>query len=404
MKAAILIIGTELLTPFRRDTNSLFLTEILNEKGVGVNLKIIAGDSEEEISRLLLFLAENHRYILLSGGLGPTEDDVTRDAVARFLGVPLRYDPETRKEIETYYLSQNREIPDCVDRQCFLPEGCVGIPNASGTAPGFFTEREDFSLWAFPGVPGELEEMVRSHLVPRLTSLRLPPLHRARLVLSGKTESECESMLRPYYRTFGRESMTLLSGGGKIEFICASDTPDHLQEQTRLIRSLFPDDIYTTRAESIEDVVTRLLAERNQTLAVAESCTGGLLSGRMTNVPGVSAVFRGGVVVYSDESKISVLRISEKLLNRHGAVSRPAAEEMARSVRSLFSTDYAIGITGIAGPGGGTEEKPVGTVHMAISDQHGVEHRVFRFPGGRDRVRSYAVQLSLDLLRRRVTK
>ncbi|HPR64961.1 MAG TPA: CinA family nicotinamide mononucleotide deamidase-related protein [Thermoanaerobaculia bacterium] len=403
MRAAIVIVGSEMLTPWKQDTNSLYLTEVLNQHGVEVTTKIILGDEEDELSAALAFLAKHNELILLSGGLGPTRDDVTREATACFLKVPLIHFPELLMEIQAFFAARGRDFPEIAKKQSMIPEGAEPLHNQAGTAPGFVYQGKTFSIWAFPGVPQELRHMVQASLIPALKKLALPAVHTLHMALSGKPESECELILEPYYRKYGRDGFTILSGGGKIELIVKTTDPDTLRERKELLSELFSDDLYTDRGETMEAVVIRLLIERRETLAVAESCTGGLLAKRLTDVPGASAVFMGGMVAYDNSIKIEQLSIPPSLIEKHGAVSQAVAEEMARSARTTFSSHYGIGITGIAGPTGYTEDKPLGTVHIAVSARDQTIHRKFRFPGDRDRVRTFAVQSSLDMLRRILT-
>ena len=402
MKACIILIGSELLTPFRQDTNSLYLTGVLESMGCDVDMKIIIGDREDHISRMVHDAAAGHDLILLSGGLGPTSDDVTRDAVARFLGVPLRYRPEFLPPIQTFYGKKNIRPPDNLDRQCYFPETAEPLLNEMGTAPGFLLDRHDFALWAFPGVPMELRHMTETFLVPWLKKLDLPPVHRSTLILTGKAEAECETMLKPYYDRYGRKDFIILSGGGKIEMVVTSRDPGELKQRADVLVDIFSDDLFTCRGEGLASVLTARLIEKNTTLSVAESCTGGRLAARFTAVPGVSEIFVGGVVAYDNRIKQHVLGVPEKVLVEHGAVSMETAEAMAVGVKKRFETDLSVSVTGVAGPGGGTEEKPVGTVCMSVCDKDGLLSRRYQFHGDRDAIQTFSCQYALDLVRRRL--
>lgn len=407
MKAAILAVGSELLGTDRLDTNSLRLTRLLDRYGVQLRQKCVVGDLVEDISEELHSLAAKYDLVLVTGGLGPTADDVTREATSLAFGRGLRLDPEVLAGIERRFREHGREMPSVNRKQAEVIEGAELIPNHRGTAPGMKIEGEGSTLFLFPGVPTELDGMIDSHLVPWLAE-RSGGAGRETVTLKVAClpESVVEERIAPAYEELGREHITILSSPGEIRLQATAEGPEperrrRLQAMTARLRELAGDAVFCEREEdTLEAVAGELLRKAGKTLTVAESCTGGLLAERITRVPGSSDYFLGGAVTYTNALKTLVLGVPPKMLREHGAVSEPVARTMAEGVRRTYKSDYGIGITGVAGPGGGTEAKPVGTVHIALAGPGGTEHRRVRFPGDRERVRWQSAQLALDLLRR----
>ena len=407
MKAAILAVGSELLGTDRLDTNSLRLTGILDRHGVELRHKSVVGDSVDDISNEIHTLLSLYDLVLVTGGLGPTADDVTREAVAEALGRGIRLDKSVLEGIERRFREYGREMPSVNRKQAEVIEGAVLIPNRRGTAPGMMIEGQGSTLFLFPGVPSELEGMIESHLVPWLAE-RSGGSGRetATLKIACLPESTVEERILPIYEEFGREWITILASPGEIRLRATAEGPEperrrQLEAMTVRLRELAGDAVFSFREEdTLEGVVGELLRKAGATLTVAESCTGGLLAERMTRVAGSSDYFLGGAVTYTNELKTQVLGVPEEMLREHGAVSEPVARTMAESVRRIFGSDYGAGITGVAGPGGGSEAKPVGTVHIAVAGPNGVDHRRIRFPGDRERVRAQSAQFALDMLRR----
>lgn len=414
MKAAILAVGSELLGTDRLDTNSLKLTGVLERYGVELRRKGVVGDSVEEMADELHTLLARHDLVLVTGGLGPTADDVTREAVARALGRGLALNEEVLAAIERRFREHGRVMPAVNRKQAEAIEGAVLIPNARGTAPGMRIEGQGSTLFLFPGVPFELEGMIESDLVPWLAERSAAAGNVGRetstIKIACLPESVVEERVRPAYDEFGREWITILASPGEIRLRSTAEGPEperrrRLEAMTARLRELAGDAVYAFREEdTLESVVGELLRKAGATLAtlaVAESCTGGLLAERITRVAGSSDYFLGGAVTYTNELKIQILGVPPEMLAEHGAVSEPVARAMAEGVRRVFHSDWGAGITGVAGPGGGSEAKPVGTVHIAVAGPDGrLEHRKVRFPGDRERVRAQSAQLALDLLRR----
>lgn len=408
MKAAILAVGSELLGTDRLDTNSLKLTGVLERYGVELRRKGVVGDSIEEMADELRTLLSRYDVVLVTGGLGPTADDVTREAVAQALGRGLTLDEEVLATIERRFREHGRVMPAVNRKQADVIDGAVLIPNARGTAPGMRIDAGSSTLFLFPGVPFELEGMIESDLIPWLAE-RSGGVGRetATLKVACLPESVVEERIAPAYDEFGREWITILASPGEIRLRSTAEGPEperrkRLEAMTSRLRELAGDAVYAFREEdTLETVVGELLRKAGATLTVAESCTGGLLAERLTRVAGSSDYFLGGAVTYTNELKTQVLGVPLEMLAEHGAVSEPVARAMAEGVRRVFHSDYGAGITGVAGPGGGSEAKPVGTVHIAVAGPDGrLEHRKVRFPGDRERVRAQSAQLALDLLRR----
>lgn len=411
MKAAILAVGSELLGTDRLDTNSLKLTALLERHGAELRRKAVIGDSEAEIAAELRNLLPGFDLILITGGLGPTADDVTREAVAAALGRGLHLDGEVLAALERRFQSLGWQMPEVNRRQAWVVEGATVLANDRGTAPGLRVESGGCTLFLFPGVPTELEGMMASSLEPWLAE-RSGGVARETAVLkiAGLPESVVEERIAPAYEEFGREAITILANVGEIRLQATAAGPEperraHLKAMVERLAALAGDAVFTTREEdTLESVVGDLLRAAGATLTAAESCTGGLFSQRITAVPGSSDYFLGAAITYSNEMKTQLVGVPAEMIAEHGAVSEPVARAMAEGARRTLGSDWAVGITGVAGPGGGSEAKPVGTVHLAVAGPRDgeVEHRQLRLPGDRDRVRRFSTQIVLEMLRRRL--
>lgn len=416
MKAAILAIGSELLGTGRLDTNSLRLTRVLDRHGVELRAKAVLGDSVEDIAAELRRLLGLYEIVLVTGGLGPTADDVTREATAAAFGCGLHRDEEVMTAIESRFRALQRRMPEVNRRQAVIVDGAEVLSNRLGTAPGQkLTSGNGSTLFLFPGVPMELDGMIADYLEPWLAA-RSGGSGRetATLKVASLPESLVEERIAPAYAEFGRESITILASPGDIRLQATAEGPEaerrqRLEVMTSRLAELAGDAVYAFREEdTLEKVVGELLREAGATLALAESCTGGLVSERLTRVPGSSEYFLGGAVTYTNELKSLLVGVPPELIAAHGAVSEPVARAMAEGVRRALGSDYGIGITGVAGPGGGSEAKPVGTVHLAVagpaSEKGGGEtdHRRIIFPGDREKIRLHASQFALEMLRRRL--
>jgi competence/damage-inducible protein CinA-like protein len=410
VKACILAVGSEMLTPFRLDTNSLFITERLNAIGYDVRLKAVVGDDVSELADVIESAIAWADLIVISGGLGPTEDDITRDAVARVLHVPIDVDERIVDRIRERFARRNLAMPEINRRQGMVPRGATVIDNPNGTAPGLWLESGKTAIVLLPGPPRELKPMfdtlVRDRLAPASSG---GGLFRRVLRITGRTESDVDAHAQPIYGPWTKQavpiSTTILAVLGQIELHLTAHAPSQAQadaalnEATRQLEEALAPAVYSVDGRTLEVVIGDLLRERKLTIAVAESCTGGLLASRLTDVPGSSAYVERGVVCYSNQSKTDMAGVPEALIRAHGAVSEPVAEAMAAGIRACAGTNIGVGITGIAGPDGGTPEKPVGTVCIAVllNDEKWV--RTFPFFGGREMVKFQATQAAMNMLR-----
>lgn len=409
LTAEIIAVGSELLTPFRTDTNSLWLTDKLNGVGVEVKLKTIVGDDDARLEETIRDALKRSSVVILTGGLGPTEDDITRKIAGRALGRRLLLDEKVLDEIKAKFLHWGRKMPDINARQAMVVEGAEVLPNPNGTAPGMFFEHEGRIVVLLPGPPREMKPMFDSHVLPKIAE-RAGGVCVARRVLrvAGLGESAVDERIAPVYTQYKNPQTTILFNNTEIEIHLTAQGKTEQDAELLLdglsgqIEERMGDSIFAFRGETMEEVVGLRLAVGGFTLAVAESCTGGLIAHRLTEVPGSSNYFMEGIVTYSNEAKTRLLGVPSEMIERHGAVSSEVAEAMAEGVKARASTDFGLAVTGIAGPGGGTPEKPVGLVYVALSDDAHTEHRRIMLPGDRNLIRWRASQAALDLLRRRL--
>lgn len=409
--AEVIAVGSELLTPFRSDTNSLFLTARLNELGILVRQKTIIGDDAPEVAAAVKAALDRVDLVVTCGGLGPTEDDLTREAIAVLLGLPLTEDRGVLSQLEARFAARGWEMPDNNRRQALVPVGAVVLDNPRGTAPGLWLEQGEQVVVLLPGPPRELEPMFTelSHLrlAERTTSARL---YRRVLKVAGLGESHVEERVQPVYErwhdTDPSVSTTVLASPGLVELHLSTRSADSaaaavvLEEATLELADKLGDKLFSTDGRSMSEVVGALLDQGGFQVAVGESCTGGLLTGRLVDVPGSSRYLRAGIVAYSNEQKRSVLGVEPELLNVNGAVSEEVALAMAEGARRLAGADFGVGVTGVAGPRGGSRAKPVGTVCLGVVGPAALKvARTVQLPGDRAMIRSQATQTALNLLR-----
>lgn len=407
--AEIIAIGSELLAPDRSDTNSLWLTEKLNQIGIEVKLKTIVGDDDARLEEAIKDAVRRSGVVITTGGLGPTEDDITRKVAARALGRRLLLDEKVLAWIRERFASFGRPMPERNSRQAMVIDGAEVLDNPNGSAPGLFLEHDKTALALLPGPPREMRPMFENFVLPKLVlkagSVRVV---RRMLRVAGMGESALDELIAPIYGQYSNPATTLLFNNTEVEVhLTASGRTE--QEATLLLDRLtgqleerLGNAIFSFRGETMEEIVGLKLSLGRYTLAVAESCTGGLIAQRLTEVPGSSKYFVEGIVAYSNDAKKRTLGVEPILLLEHGAVSAPVAEAMAAGVRKRSGTDFGLAITGIAGPDGGSEEKPVGLVYIALSDDVRTEHRKLMIPGDRQLIRWRSSQAALDLLRRRL--
>ncbi len=413
MKSEIIAVGSEMLTPFRQDTNSLYITEKLNGIGVTVAFKSIVGDRQKDLVSAICTALGRVDILILMGGLGPTEDDLTREAVAEALSLKLRRDASQVAALHARAASWRITMPQNNLKQADVLEGATLLQNPNGSAPGQWLDttfdgyRKLIAL--LPGPPHECRPLFDSECLPRLSEV-VPPRSIAVRTLKAAMipESQADKLLAPVYTTYTDVETTLLAHAGdlQITLICSKSTADaarqRVDELAERLEEKLEDWLYSSQGDSLEQIVLYYLELRQATLAVAESCTGGLVSARITGVPGASRSFLGGAVVYSDELKTSLAGVPAELIARHGAVSAEVAEALAEGIRVHTGATVGVGVTGIAGPMGATEAKPVGLVHIAVCDPQGCDAVERTFRGDRNRVREWAAQQALDLIRRRL--
>jgi nicotinamide-nucleotide amidase len=410
LDAAIIAVGSELLTPEKTDTNSLYITQVLNELGIPVAFKSIVGDNRDELRAHVAHALSRHRVLILTGGLGPTDDDLTREVVAAHLDLPLDEDPAIIEGIARRFAARGWKMPAVNRRQAQVPRGAAVLANPNGTAPGLWIEHGDAVIALVPGPPREMKPMIDGEVRARLTSRAGDRrLHKRMVRVSGKGESAVEEIVQPIYSTWTSEQppieTTILAGLGQVELHLSTQSRDAAAAIARLERAVgelsaaLGKDVVSTDGEPLEAVVGQLLKARGWWVAFAESCTGGLATSRLTDIPGSSEYVERSIVAYSNRAKIEWLDVPEALITAHGAVSEPVAQAMAAGVRKRAGVNVGVGITGIAGPGGGTEHKPVGTVCIAVDGDRSIV-RTFRFPGGREVVKSMSANWAIDMLRR----
>jgi nicotinamide-nucleotide amidase len=409
MKACIIAVGSELLTPFRVDTNSLVITDRLNAVGYDVRLKAVVGDDVEELAAVLRVALGSANLIVLTGGLGPTEDDITREAIASLLQLPLDPDENILGRIRDRFTRRGMTMPAINARQALVPRGASVLDNPNGTAPGLWLEHDSTAIVLLPGPPREMTPMLERVVAERLTTAGGGGLFRRILKITGRAESDVDAHAAPIYRKWIDQrvpiSTTILAVLGQIELHLTAQAGTRAEADTalepavRALQEALGDSVYSVDGRNLEAVVGGLLQDGALTIAAAESCTGGLLTSRLTDVPGSSAYVDRTAVCYSNRAKTEWLHVSEALIAEHGAVSEPVARAMAAAIRADAGTAVGVGITGIAGPGGGTAEKPVGTVAIAVVDAERERVRTFQFIGGREQVKFQAAQAALNMVR-----
>ncbi len=410
MKAWILAVGSEMLTPFKQDTNSLRITGRLNTLGYDVRMKAVVSDDTAEVAALFSRGLGTVELIVCTGGLGPTEDDVTRDALARALSIPLDLDERVLAAIQQRFEQRGLAMPAINRRQAMVPRGATIIENTRGTAPGLWIEAQGTGVLLLPGPPREMAPMLEAVIEDRLRARSEGRgLFRRVLRITGRSESDVDSVAGPIYMPWATEPVpiatTILASMGQIELHLTAvaagegEAARVLDPAVAALQEALGPSVYSTDDQAMEVVVGGLLLRHTMTIAVAESCSGGLLASRLTDVPGSSAYFDRGVVCYSNAAKIEWLDVPPALIDAHGAVSEPVAQAMAEGVRTRARSSVGVGITGIAGPGGGTPAKPVGTVAIAVVTPDASRVRTFRFVGARDMVKFQSTQAAMNMLR-----
>ncbi len=410
LSAEIIAIGSELLTPDRTDTNSLWLTAKLNEIGIEVKLKTVVGDDAARLEETIRDALKRSDIVISTGGLGPTEDDITRTVSAKAVERELVYHDEIEAHLRERFKSWGREMPEINKRQAFIVEGAEILPNPNGSAVGMSIEFGEKFFVILPGPPRENQPMFENFVFPKLRETAGEIfVKRKTLRVSGMGESAVDEAIAPIYKAFEKQVDTsILFNKSEIEVQLTAKTKTEAEAETLLqtiaakIVEKLGIAVFAENGELMEEVVGKLLREKNKTVSVAESCTGGLIGERLTDVAGASAYFIQGVIAYANEAKINTLKVAPEIIEKHGAVSAEVAEAMAKGMRDLAKTDYAISVTGIAGPDGGTTEKPVGTIFIGYADAEKIKSFKIVVPGDRFLIRWRSSQAALEYLRRKI--
>jgi nicotinamide-nucleotide amidase len=408
LKAELLAIGSELLGPLRTETNTLWLTERMLDAGIEVMARGTLADDVALVESAFREALARVDVVIATGGLGPTADDLTREAAAAATGRPLRRDPTVMDALQARFARYGRTMSATNEKQADVIDGAIPLPNSRGTAPGQVLEREGRLLVLLPGPPGEMKPMFDEQVLPLLRARAgvTRVLRRRVLRIAAMPESEVDQLAAPVYSRFAKVRTTILGAAGQVELHLvahgdgAAEAESRIEELAAALREALPGRIYGEDGRDLPHVVVSLLRERGLTLALAESCTGGLLSTRLTDVPGASAVLERAFVTYANRAKVEETGVDPMLLEQHGAVSEEVAAALASGAMKAAGADVGVGITGIAGPDGGTAEKPVGLVFVATCGAAGTRARRSLFPGGRERVRFQATQVALEMLRR----
>ena len=417
--AEVIAVGSELLGSTRTDTNSLFLSERLSALGIDLRIKSVVGDERADLATVLRQALERTDVVVLTGGLGPTDDDLTRDVVSEVMELPMSEDPAIVEKIRARFERRGLTMPEVNRRQAMVPRGAIVLDNPNGTAPGLFIDHQWQGLRRIvvllPGPPRELQPMFDGVCAgPLRERAGKERTYRTSLFITGRGESHVEQKAQPVYSRWRDMTppiaTTILAAMGQIELHLSVRDDDDVRAKATLARAkqellaVVGDDVYSTDGRVMEEILGDLLKERGYTIAAAESCTGGLFTSRLTDVPGSSTYVRASVVAYAYEDKTALLGVPTEMLEAHGAVSEPVAVAMAEGIRERTGADVTIGITGIAGPGGGTHDKPVGTVVIAaIVPGQPAYVRTYTFQGGRAMVKFQATQAAMDCVRRMLT-
>jgi nicotinamide-nucleotide amidase len=411
MDAEIIAVGSELLTPSKTDTNSLWLTEQLNRIGIEVKLKTIVGDDRARLEETVRDSLRRSDIVIATGGLGPTEDDITREVSARAVGRELVFHEDLADDLRERFKRWGREMPEINKRQAFVIEGADILPNPNGSAVGMCLETGGKFFVVLPGPPRENQPMFENHVLPKLRGAAGEIFVKRKILrVSGLGESAVDEAIAPIYTDYENPQTTILFNRSEIEIHLTAqnkseaEADDLLEEVAGKIHEKLGASVFSLNGETLEEVVGKLLSKNRKTLAIAESCTGGLIGERLTDVAGSSDYFIEGAIAYANEAKMRTLQVPADLIERHGAVSAPVAEAMARGMRERAQTDYAISVTGIAGPGGGSDEKPVGTVFIGYSNERQTKSLRLILPGDRYLIRWRASSAALDYLRRQILK
>ena len=407
MKAEILAVGSELMDPSRIETNALYITGRLFEAGVEVGARSVVADDHALLASVFRTALGRADLVVATGGLGPTEDDLTREAAAEALGRGLRRDASIVDLLKDRFARYGRVMAPVNEKQADVIEGATVLPNSRGTAPGQKVDADGRLLYLLPGPPSEMRPMFEEQVLPEVRARACGAVLRRRILkIASMSESDVEQAVAPVYRTYKNPRTTILGGPGQVELHLVGqggsgqEAEERVEALAAALRAKLPGRIFSEDGRELHEVVADLLRGRSLTLALAESCTGGMLCARLTSLPGASAYLERAFVTYSNRSKVELLGIGPGRLETQGAVSEETARAMATGARKAAGADVAVAITGIAGPEGGTPDKPVGLVFIALEGAAGTRVRRLLFPGDRERVRHQACQAALEMMRR----
>lgn len=399
MKIGYIAVGTELLWENKFDSNKNELAKVLLKYGLEIDKELIIKDKIEDLIKGIDFL-KNSDLIIISGGLGPTKDDITREGLSKYFKSKLQLNENLWKKFKLNYEKKGLKIKEISKNQFFFPSCSMPLENEKGTAPGIFIEKNNKAILAFPGVPEEFKFMLSKHLEPFLKKKKLKKIFKRTYNFSGTYESYVEDKLKYIYEKFPSRKITILASFGIVSIKIKEEDKNIFKKMDEEIKRIFKDELFSIGEKRLNECIYDLLLSRKKTISVAESCTGGGLCYELVKVPGISKYFKGGVVVYSNEAKEKTLNVSKSALLNFGAVSLEVAKEMAENVRKKFKTDIGVSITGIAGPEGGSKQKPVGTVYIGISSEKFKNVQKFQFTGSRERIQRFTINFSLDIIRK----
>ncbi|WP_430882731.1 competence/damage-inducible protein A [Fusibacter sp. JL216-2] len=408
MKAAIIAVGTELLMGKVTNTNAVYLSSVLNELGVSVLYHITVGDNPRRLEEAVKSYFDEVDIIITTGGLGPTQDDLTKEIVSQAMGVEVGLDPDLVRDIEAYFESLGRKMTASNRKQAAKPAGAIVMKNTQGTAPGFILEKDGKTAVMMPGPPRELEAMTQTGLVPYLKSKHSEEITSKWIRVFGIGESTVETMIEDLVSGQTNPTLATYVKDGSVAIrVTANGTTEAENEAlmepvVKKIRDRFKDNIYSMEDETLDACLAKILIENNIHFSLAESCTGGMIAASLVGQSGISKVFDRGYVTYSNEAKMEELGVSDQTLKAFGAVSSQTAEEMVRGLRSRLGSDLCISVTGIAGPGGGTADKPVGLVYIGLLYKGQVKVFKHQFHGDRKRIRRFSANYALDHARRMI--
>ncbi len=406
MKSEIIAVGTELLLGNIVNTNAQYLSQKLADLGIDVYYHVVVGDNLKRLTETIKTSLERSDIVITSGGLGPTADDITKEGAAQAMGLKLLPDEESIERIKKMFSSTGRIMTENNIKQGYIPEGAVVLENNNGTAPGVLIEKEGKIVIMLPGPPKELYPMFESKVLPYLKSKTDSTIRSKVLRVIGVGESAVEHILKDIFDSQANPTIAPYAKDGEVHLRITAKTgiPEEadslIAEMEQKVRAILGDNIYGCNEETLEEAVLKLLQKKNLTISLAESCTGGLVASRLTDIPGASASLISGVISYSNESKINMLKVKEETIRKYGAVSPQTAEEMAVGAKRLSNTDIGLSITGIAGPDGGSAEKPVGLCYIGIAIGKSVNVQKIMLTGNRNRIRWGSSSRALDFLRR----